>query len=89
MFEPMSKGSAILNAVSAYLRQCIERKIFPGCAIVADPLRGAGFVLMTNHTFPRRRTNRDDINAVRNRLADLVFGGRKNRAPDLKQGPFY
>jgi CubicO group peptidase (beta-lactamase class C family) len=48
---------------------------FTGCTMVADPLRGAGLVLVTNHTFPRRREDRDTINAVRNRLADLVFGG--------------
>jgi CubicO group peptidase (beta-lactamase class C family) len=47
---------------------------FTGCAIVADPSRSAGFVLMTNHTFPRRREDRSAINAVRSALADLVFG---------------
>jgi CubicO group peptidase (beta-lactamase class C family) len=46
---------------------------FTGCAIVADPLCGAGYVLLANHTFPRRRDDRTAINRVRNRLADLVF----------------
>ena len=47
---------------------------FTGCAIVADPPRAAGFVLLTNHTFPRRREDRSLINKVRSALAEMVFG---------------
>jgi hypothetical protein len=32
-----------------------------------------GIVLLTNHTFPRRREDRAVINAVRSRLANLVL----------------
>ena len=46
---------------------------FTGSAIVADPLRKAGFAVMTNHTFPQRRKDRTAINTFRNRLSDLVF----------------
>ena len=47
---------------------------FTGCTIVADPSCKAGFVVMTNHIFPRRREDRAAINAVRKRFADIVFG---------------
>ena len=46
---------------------------FTGCAVVADPLYEKGIVLLTNHTFPRRREDRAVINAVRSRLANLVL----------------
>jgi CubicO group peptidase (beta-lactamase class C family) len=48
---------------------------FTGCAIVADPVLQAGFVFLTNHTFPKRRPERDAINRVRRTIADLVFEG--------------
>ena len=47
---------------------------FTGCAIVVDPAREAGLVLVTNHTFPRRRSDRTIINTVRSALADMVLG---------------
>jgi CubicO group peptidase (beta-lactamase class C family) len=46
---------------------------FTGCTIIADPLKNAGFVLLTNHTYPRRRADRTVINGVRNRLAEMLL----------------
>lgn len=48
---------------------------FTGCAIIADPEKNAGIVLLCNHIFPRRRENRDQINRIRIGLADIVFSG--------------
>lgn len=47
---------------------------FTGCAVVADPSRAAGFALLTNHTFPRRREDRSLINTIRSVCADMVLG---------------
>jgi len=48
---------------------------FTGCAVVADPARRAALVFLTNHTFPKRRSDRNAINEVRRTLADLPFPG--------------
>ena len=47
---------------------------FTGCSIVLDPVSCSGAVLLSNHIFPRRRADRQQINAVRKRLAEIVFG---------------
>ncbi|MBN1577224.1 MAG: beta-lactamase family protein [Chitinispirillaceae bacterium] len=46
---------------------------FTGCSMVIDPMRKAAIMLLSNHTFPRRRHDRSQINAVRAGLADIVF----------------
>ncbi len=46
---------------------------FTGCSLVIDPMRKAGIVLLSNHTFPQRLKDRSLINDVRSGLADLVF----------------
>ncbi|MBN1306856.1 MAG: beta-lactamase family protein [Chitinispirillaceae bacterium] len=46
---------------------------FTGCSIVVDPGRKTAIVLLSNHTFPRRRRDRSLINEVRAGLADIVF----------------
>lgn len=46
---------------------------FTGCTIIADPSKNAGFVFLTNHTYPRRRAEKETINRVRNRLAEMVL----------------
>jgi len=48
---------------------------FTGCSVVIDPLKKAGIVLLSNHTYPRRRSNRDTINEIRCKLADNVWKG--------------
>jgi CubicO group peptidase (beta-lactamase class C family) len=46
---------------------------FTGCTIIADPAKNAGFVFLTNHTYPRRRVDRTVINTVRSRLAEIIM----------------
>jgi CubicO group peptidase (beta-lactamase class C family) len=57
--------------------RCSERAFgktgFTGCSCVADPERGAAFVLLSNYTYPRRKPDMTLINAVRSDCADIVF----------------
>lgn len=46
---------------------------FTGCTIIADPQKNAGFILLTNHTYPKRRGDREAINRVRRNLAEMVL----------------
>jgi CubicO group peptidase (beta-lactamase class C family) len=46
---------------------------FTGCAVIIDRTRNAGLTLLSNYTWPKRKPNRDLINEVRARVADLVF----------------
>jgi CubicO group peptidase (beta-lactamase class C family) len=46
---------------------------FTGCTILADPAKNAGFIFLTNHTYPNRRANKEAINKVRRTLAELVL----------------
>jgi CubicO group peptidase (beta-lactamase class C family) len=46
---------------------------FTGCSCVVDVGRGAGIVLLSNATFPRRRADRSAIEAVRREVADSVW----------------
>jgi CubicO group peptidase (beta-lactamase class C family) len=48
---------------------------FTGCSVVIDPLKKAAIVLLSNHTYPRRRSNRDIINKIRCQIADNVWKG--------------
>ncbi|HEX2959234.1 MAG TPA: serine hydrolase domain-containing protein [Chitinispirillaceae bacterium] len=46
---------------------------FTGCSVVIDPQKKVAFVLLSNHVYPRRRSNRDCINAVRSGFADCII----------------
>ncbi|MDB5178169.1 MAG: beta-lactamase [Patescibacteria group bacterium] len=46
---------------------------FTGCLVVIDPKRQAALVHLSNLTWPHRPENRDEINAVRRALADVVL----------------
>ncbi len=46
---------------------------FTGSMCAVDVRRGRGLVMLANHTFPRRRSNRETINAVRRAVADAVW----------------
>jgi CubicO group peptidase (beta-lactamase class C family) len=46
---------------------------FTGCAVVADICRETGMVMLTNHTWPVRKKDREEINRVRRELTGLVF----------------
>jgi len=66
-----------LNQKSFMGRLCSEfafgKTGFTGCSVVIDPLKKAGIVLLSNHTYPQRRSNRDTINEIRCKLADNVW----------------
>lgn len=49
---------------------------FTGCTVIADPAREAGYVLLTNHIYPKRFPDRTVINQVRGALADMILGER-------------
>jgi CubicO group peptidase (beta-lactamase class C family) len=49
---------------------------FTGCSLIIDTARETGIVLLSNHTWPTRKPNREQINEVRARVADLVLGAR-------------
>jgi hypothetical protein len=38
-----------------------------------DPAQHRGFALLANHTWPRRRQDRDLINTVRSAMAEMLF----------------
>lgn len=46
---------------------------FTGCSIAVSPLKHAGYILLSNHLYPKRRENRDEINSVRRSLAEIVL----------------
>ncbi len=46
---------------------------FTGCSFVVDPVERVAVVLLSNHTFPLRRSDRTLINRVRSGLAGAVF----------------
>lgn len=66
-----------LNQKSFMGRFCSEAAFgktgFTGCSVVIDPLKKTAIVLLSNHTFPHRRSNRDAINEIRSKLADIVW----------------
>jgi serine-type D-Ala-D-Ala carboxypeptidase len=45
---------------------------FTGTCMVIDPRRGKGFILLSNRTYPKRRSA-DPDNAVRRDIADIIF----------------
>lgn len=54
--------------------QTIGKTGFTGCVIIADLQKGSGFVLLSNYTWPTRKSNADLINAVRRDIADILLG---------------
>jgi CubicO group peptidase (beta-lactamase class C family) len=46
---------------------------FTGSLILADPVRQAAMVHLSNRVWPDRSVGRDAINAVRRELADIVL----------------
>jgi CubicO group peptidase (beta-lactamase class C family) len=46
---------------------------FTGTAVIMDRSRNAGLALLSNYTWPQRKPNRDLINEVRARIADLIL----------------
>jgi len=46
---------------------------FTGCAVIIDTAKKAGFVLLSNCTWPKRKPNRNMINEVRAGIADMIL----------------
>jgi CubicO group peptidase (beta-lactamase class C family) len=53
--------------------RCIGKTGFTGCSVVCDIDYGIGIVLLANHTWPRRRADRQAIDEVRRGSADIVL----------------
>jgi len=54
-------------------KKTIGKTGFTGCSCVCDMEKGIGIVLLSNYTFPQRKSSRDPIDAVRRDIADIVF----------------
>jgi CubicO group peptidase (beta-lactamase class C family) len=46
---------------------------FTGCAVIIDRTKAAGLVLLSNYTWPSRKPDRNLINEVRARVADMIL----------------
>lgn len=46
---------------------------YTGCFVLCDMEKKVGIVMLSNHTYPLRRSDRSLINRVRSRLADMIF----------------
>jgi CubicO group peptidase (beta-lactamase class C family) len=46
---------------------------FTGCSIAVSASNNAGYLLLSNYLYPKRRENRDAINSVRRSLAKIVL----------------
>ncbi|NLE02801.1 MAG: beta-lactamase family protein [Fibrobacter sp.] len=53
---------------------CFGKTGFTGCSITIDFEKKIAVVLLSNHVFPNRRKDRNEINRIRALLADAVFG---------------
>jgi CubicO group peptidase (beta-lactamase class C family) len=45
-----------------------------GCMLVMDPVRKRAIVQVSNRTYPHRKSNDRELNNLRRRLCDLIFG---------------
>lgn len=62
-----------------YMGECcsqhtIGKTGFTGCVVMCDLEKGIGLVLLSNYTWPHRKEGKEQINAVRREVADIVFG---------------
>lgn len=46
---------------------------FTGCSLAINPSKNAGYILLSNHIFPKRRENRSCINQIRRSIAAIVL----------------
>lgn len=46
---------------------------FTGCMVACDPKKGMGIVMLANHTFPKRTSDRERINSVRRNLLHSIL----------------
>lgn len=53
--------------------QAFGKTGFTGCIVTIDPAQNKALVHLSNRTYPRRQPNREEINAFRRELSDLLF----------------
>lgn len=58
-------------------KNCSEKTFgktgFTGCACVCDIGRKVGFVILSNYTYPQRKSDVIPINKFRSGIADIIF----------------
>lgn len=54
-------------------QKTIGKTGFTGCFIIADMERGVGITLLSNYTYPSRKSDHEKINSVRRNITDLIF----------------
>ncbi|MDD5050648.1 MAG: serine hydrolase [Candidatus Pacebacteria bacterium] len=74
--EPVGLGWNIYNPL--YMGTKVSKEVFgktgfTGTLVLTDPLKGIGFTLLSNRTFPKRPKDSNLINAVRGDIADIIF----------------
>ncbi len=77
MGEAVGLGWSIYN--SLYMGTKVSKEVFgktgfTGTLVLTDPVKGIGFTLLSNRTFPHRPKDSSPINAVRGDIADIIFG---------------
>jgi CubicO group peptidase (beta-lactamase class C family) len=61
--------------------QAFGKTGFTGCVAMCDPVKGVGFVMLSNCTFPKRRAREEQVhfvNEVRRDVASIIFGDITN-----------
>lgn len=46
---------------------------FTGCSIAINPFKSIGYILLSNHLYPKRKENRSFINEIRRTVAEIVL----------------
>lgn len=54
-------------------QQTIGKTGFTGCSFLIDYEKHLGLLILSNHTYPKRRPNKDAINGFRRQIADIVL----------------
>ncbi|MDD4988956.1 MAG: serine hydrolase [Candidatus Pacebacteria bacterium] len=74
--DPVGLGWNIYNPL--YMGKKASSEVFgktgfTGTLVLTDPVKGIGFTLLSNRTFPKRPKDSSAINAVRGDIADIIF----------------
>ncbi|MDD5068423.1 MAG: serine hydrolase [Candidatus Pacebacteria bacterium] len=74
--EPVGLGWNIYNPLymgTKTSKEVFGKTGFTGTLVLTDPVKGVGFTLLSNRTFPKRPKDSNLINAVRGDIADIIF----------------
>ena len=58
----------------ALSHQTFGKTGFTGCALLTDPVADLAVVYLSNRTYPNRPSSREEIQAFRRQLVNLIFG---------------